>query len=163
MINTERTKKRLKIPAYRAYQNKYSKKWKKEQRRLNTPYAERQKKLKREYCRSESGKKQTREWRRKNIKRVLEYNRKRILAKKGIVGFHTNKEWEDIKQKYDYKCYKCGITEEELKNIWKGTKFNKLTKDHIIPLSKKGPDFIENIQPMCITCNTKKWKHGEVY
>lgn len=30
------------------------------------------------------------------------------------------------------------------------------TKDHIIPLSKNGPDTLDNLQTMCVNCNVKK-------
>ncbi len=31
-----------------------------------------------------------------------------------------------------------------------------MTKDHVIPKSKNGPNRIENLQTMCMTCNIKK-------
>jgi hypothetical protein len=31
-----------------------------------------------------------------------------------------------------------------------------MTKDHIVPHSRGGPDFDENYQPMCMPCNVKK-------
>lgn len=31
-----------------------------------------------------------------------------------------------------------------------------MTKDHILPSSQGGKDTIENLQPMCVECNTKK-------
>ena len=34
--------------------------------------------------------------------------------------------------------------------------FNPLTVDHIIPRSKGGTDDLDNLQPMCYLCNTKK-------
>lgn len=31
-----------------------------------------------------------------------------------------------------------------------------MTKDHIVPVSKGGPDHIDNYQPMCSICNSEK-------
>lgn len=63
--------------------------------------------------------------------------------KKNAEGSHTLKEWENLKLLFDNKCAIC----KESK---------KLTKDHIMPLSKGGSDFISNIQPLCRNCNSKK-------
>ena len=68
---------------------------------------------------------------------------RRYAREKGCIGSHTLKEWDDIKNFYENKCKYCGAK-------------TKLTKDHIIPLSKGGTDFIENIQPLCHSCNSKK-------
>lgn len=61
-----------------------------------------------------------------------------------IVRVHTNNEWELKKEQYNYKCAYCN----------KST--NKLTKDHIIPVSLGGTDKIDNIVPACWDCNYKK-------
>lgn len=68
---------------------------------------------------------------------------RRYAREKGAGGKHSLKEWEDLKQSYGNCCAACG-------------KNTKLTKDHIIPLSKGGSDYIENIQPLCRNCNSKK-------
>lgn len=140
------------------YMKKYIKEWMKEQRKNNTGYAIRQRKLKREYAKSSYGKEVIKKWRHKNIKKILVWNRKRTLEKKGVVGSHTNEEWEDIRRYYDFRCAKCGIKESELRRMWKGTYLNKLTKDHIVPISRGGTDFIWNIQPLCVSCNARKHK-----
>jgi 5-methylcytosine-specific restriction endonuclease McrA len=59
----------------------------------------------------------------------------------------TRKKWELLKKQYGYTCPMCGKKEPKI----------KLTEDHIIPLSKGGSDYIENIQPLCVSCNTKKY------
>ena len=61
-------------------------------------------------------------------------------------GSHTQGEWELLKKQYAYTCPACGKSEPEI----------TLTEDHVIPLSKGGSDYIENIQPLCKSCNSKK-------
>lgn len=67
--------------------------------------------------------------------------RKRIREAKGS---HTIGEWELLKIQYGQICPCCKQQKQ-------------LTEDHIIPLSKGGSNFIENIQPLCLRCNTKKF------
>lgn len=72
---------------------------------------------------------------------------KRNRMKRGADGSHTFGEWELLKKQYGYRCPCCGREEPEI----------KLTEDHIIPLTKHGSDYIENIQPLCRSCNCKKY------
>jgi len=78
--------------------------------------------------------------------RKLFLDRRRKARKRGAAGSHTQGEWELLKKQYGYTCPACGRSEPEI----------KLTEDHIIPLDKGGLDYIENIQPLCRSCNSIK-------
>jgi 5-methylcytosine-specific restriction endonuclease McrA len=72
--------------------------------------------------------------------------RRRRVLKRKAKGLHAISEWELLKNECGNKCLACKKTEPEI----------KLTEDHIIPLSRGGSDYIENIQPLCLKCNDIK-------
>lgn len=78
-----------------------------------------------------------------NIEKVAR-NNKRRAAKRNNGGTYTKEEFIQLCQKYENRCLMCGRN-----NI-------KLTVDHVIPISLGGSNSIENIQPLCISCNSKK-------
>jgi len=84
-----------------------------------------------------------RRWKAKNPERMSHLRTIRYARERGAHGSHTLREWRELKELHNFKCAHCKCEKT-------------LTKDHIIPLSKGGSNYIHNIQPLCRSCNSKK-------
>ncbi len=91
-------------------------------------------------------KKYFRYYQKQNQEKFRYWSAQRRILKNNAKGYHTLEEWLLIKKQYNYICPACGKKEPDI----------KLTEDHIIPISKNGTNFIDNIQPLCKSCNSKK-------
>lgn len=70
------------------------------------------------------------------------HKRRARLANSG--GSYTRSEWRRLCEYYDHRCVCCNH------------QFQRLTVDHVLPLSKGGTNYINNIQPLCRSCNSRK-------
>lgn len=71
-------------------------------------------------------------------------NKRVYRARKyGAGGSHTEKQWQELLKQCNYQCVCCMAS-------------TKLTRDHITPVTSNGSDNIENIQPLCKSCNSSK-------
>jgi 5-methylcytosine-specific restriction endonuclease McrA len=71
------------------------------------------------------------------------YSRRYNYRKRHSTGKHSLSEWNELCQRHGNRCLCCGEAKA-------------LTVDHVIPLSHGGTDYIDNIQPLCQSCNSKK-------
>ncbi|MCR4330021.1 MAG: HNH endonuclease [Candidatus Roizmanbacteria bacterium] len=78
--------------------------------------------------------------------RKIFLNGRRRATKIGAIGSHSQEDWESLKKGYNHTCLCCNKREPDI----------CLTEDHIISLYDGGSDYIENIQPLCKSCNSKK-------
>lgn len=67
----------------------------------------------------------------------------RIKASR-LLGTHTEEQWEALKLEFGNRCVRCMSVPKYLE------------PDHIIPVYQGGSDAIENIQPLCAWCNSRK-------
>lgn len=71
-------------------------------------------------------------------------DKKRNEPRRIACRFTAMREVKDyVYSKYGRKCLCCGSIE-------------KLSLDHVIPIQKGGLDIVENLQPLCLSCNSKK-------
>lgn len=68
-------------------------------------------------------------------------------------GTHSNQEWEALVAQYE-RCPRCLRPWEGIAPLPGQT--TPITKDHIVPLAKGGSNSIENLQPLCYSCNSAK-------
>jgi 5-methylcytosine-specific restriction endonuclease McrA len=90
-------------------------------------------------------KEHTKKYKNEHSENDSQYRRNRRARIKGNGGKVTAKEWKDLCNQYENKCLCCGCANLEL------------TLDHVIPLSLGGENSINNAQPLCRSCNSKKF------
>lgn len=77
---------------------------------------------------------------------VLVISHKHRAQKAGTGGTYTVQEWKELKARYDNRCLCCYRPEGEV----------VISIDHIVPIDKGGTNYIDNIQPLCLSCNFRK-------
>ncbi len=83
-----------------------------------------------------------REWRRAHPEHVAAANARRRRLARQQPGF-TSSEWRAILDLYGWRCLCCGATQ-------------RLSPDHVVPLSEGGLNAAANLQPLCGPCNRRK-------
>ena len=73
--------------------------------------------------------------------RAKRHRRKARLA--SVENTLTREQIHAVFEAYGNKCVDCGTTDT-------------LTIDHILPISKGGPNTAKNIRPLCLSCNSSK-------
>ena len=76
--------------------------------------------------------------------RIRKHRRRAKL--KGSGGSFSVEEWHMLKAEYGNQCLSCQRKESDV----------QLHQDHIIPIDKGGSNTIDNIQPLCRECNSRK-------
>lgn len=93
-------------------------------------------------------------WRKKNPRYASDwfkahpgYSRSKLHAykarRRGNGGVFSPEEWDALCELFENRCLSCGEQKP-------------LTRDHVIPVSKGGTNTIDNLQPLCLSCNCSK-------
>jgi predicted restriction endonuclease len=91
-------------------------------------------------------------WAARNPEKIRAYRLKRNAYKRGAtVNDLTTAQWKTIKEYYGHRCVYCG------------KKKQRLTQDHITPLSKGGSHTLHNVVPACGTCNSRKGNRAPLH
>lgn len=91
-----------------------------------------------------------RAWRQANPDKIRERDHRHRARINNAGGSFTEHEFTELCIRHGDVCVCCG-------------EGGKLTVDHIVPLSRGGANNIDNIQPLCLSCNSKKYVHTVDY
>ena len=75
------------------------------------------------------------------------FHRRSAIERTPLRELLTSVQWHAIKQEHNYSCVYCGVRESTVV---------KLTRDHIVPVTKGGLHTKDNIVPACQPCNARK-------
>ncbi len=138
--------------------------WKKERAAANPELRERKKAYEAQWRREnpERAKANHDRWREQNREQIQTYwknhrelypdkhrvwnaarNRRYFARKNAAEGEFTGPQWKALCEFYEYTCLCCGAR-------------GKVEVDHVVPISKKGSNGVENLQPLCRSCNASK-------
>lgn len=91
------------------------------------------------------------EWKRNNPEKMKAFRASYRTRKKGATGTHTGKQ---ILNLFALQRGRCAACKKLLPNDYH--------KDHVVPLSKGGENWITNIQLLCPSCNHKKHTSDQI-
>lgn len=83
-------------------------------------------------------------WRKENPESNRALRARRRARINGNEGSYTGTEFKRLCSQYDNRCLACGRNDVPL------------TADHVVPVSCGGSNYIDNIQPLCQSCNSSK-------
>lgn len=75
--------------------------------------------------------------------------------KKLLKNSISNKKYAVVRRTVSKQQWLVFLAQNGNKCLCCGSDY-KITKDHVIPLSKGGSSGLENIQPLCVKCNSKE-------
>jgi len=94
----------------------------------------------------EESKENRRKWAKENPEKNRISHKNNQVKRRKCVGKFSLSEWEEKKKEFNYTCPACLKKEPAI----------KLSIDHIYPLVLGGTNYINNIQPLCMPCNSRK-------
>lgn len=112
----------------------------------------------------------SRQWQKRNIEKFREYrrnsaqrkaakHRQKVRRRARVRGNEYERyTFEQVIELYGTICYLCNleIDMEAPRNCIGDNWQNGLHIDHVIPISKNGPDTLENVRPTHALCNINK-------
>jgi 5-methylcytosine-specific restriction endonuclease McrA len=106
-----------------------------------------------EHSKSAGYRAQAREYRKARLANDAAYRHYRAQMAatryRGLAGSYTLEEWVAKLEEFNWHCALCGCDLLQLPA-------RDVTADHVVPVSKGGPNVISNIQPACRSCNSIK-------